>query len=332
MLDYTPLQTADTIIFDMDGTLVDTSRSYTEVIKETIKRYLALFIRGDVSGDDLLSSEEVRAFKQLGGFNNDWDVVAAVLYYYVSLIDGDIALNCPDTKGNHPVETTHELFLQLKHLQRKSLKFSDLLAKKNIPGFIHSLTVQSGEGLNAVRQALSDKNSHLVFYQGDLSTTNLVQRIYQELYQGTQLFQKYYWLSPLFDPGDGYYRNETLLVDPVRLQQLARQKTVAIATGRIQAEAQLALSQHGLQNVFKTVVADDDVSSDQRKPQPGMLYQIADRLSGQSYVYVGDIPDDIKAANAAKEKLPILSVSVYDQKPQADYFFETTNSFLEAIL
>ncbi|MBD3287631.1 TIGR01548 family HAD-type hydrolase [candidate division KSB1 bacterium] len=52
----------DAVLFDMDGVLVDVSRSYRLAIKET-----AEFFTGQE-----VNFSEISAFKQKGGYNNDW--------------------------------------------------------------------------------------------------------------------------------------------------------------------------------------------------------------------------------------------------------------------
>jgi HAD superfamily phosphatase len=60
---------ADAILFDVDGTLIDDSRSYREAIRKTAE-YL---LRQPVDLD------EVDAVKRLPGFNNDWDAAWALV-------------------------------------------------------------------------------------------------------------------------------------------------------------------------------------------------------------------------------------------------------------
>jgi HAD superfamily phosphatase len=59
----------DAILFDVDGTLIDDSRSYREAIRRT-GEYL---LRRPVTLD------EVDAIKRLPGFNNDWDAAWALV-------------------------------------------------------------------------------------------------------------------------------------------------------------------------------------------------------------------------------------------------------------
>ena len=58
-----------TIVFDMDGVLIDASNSHRVAVQKTFF---------DFSGKEL-SKEEISATKKLGGFNNDWDLTEFLL-------------------------------------------------------------------------------------------------------------------------------------------------------------------------------------------------------------------------------------------------------------
>lgn len=53
-----------TIVFDMDGVLIDASNSYSTALQMTFKYYSGLE----------LDKNEIKKLKKQGGFNNDWDV------------------------------------------------------------------------------------------------------------------------------------------------------------------------------------------------------------------------------------------------------------------
>lgn len=57
------------ILFDMDGVLVDVSRSYRRAIEETVAHF---------TGRDLLPGT-VQRYKNLGGFNDDWKLTHAIV-------------------------------------------------------------------------------------------------------------------------------------------------------------------------------------------------------------------------------------------------------------
>jgi HAD superfamily phosphatase len=57
------------VLFDMDGVLVDVSKSYRTAIQETV---------GFFSGQPA-QPEEIQALKERGGYNNDWDLTEEIL-------------------------------------------------------------------------------------------------------------------------------------------------------------------------------------------------------------------------------------------------------------
>ena len=70
--------TFDAVVFDVDGVLVDTDRSYTEAVIRTVQHFLVgeAGVRDDGPAVDRLT---VRAFRRGGGWNNDWDLAYGLL-------------------------------------------------------------------------------------------------------------------------------------------------------------------------------------------------------------------------------------------------------------
>src|SRR3989338_6914043 len=58
----------DCLIFDMDGVLIDVSRSYRKAIEKTVNYYLV-----KNGSSNKISQKEVNYLKNQPGFNNDWD-------------------------------------------------------------------------------------------------------------------------------------------------------------------------------------------------------------------------------------------------------------------
>ncbi len=87
----------DCVLFDMDGVLIDVSKSYIAAIGKTANDYLGNLEkqektgtgksigkrmvggRGLVEGRRLIGREEIDAIKALPGFNNDWDATFALV-------------------------------------------------------------------------------------------------------------------------------------------------------------------------------------------------------------------------------------------------------------
>ncbi len=57
------------VLFDMDGVLVDVSRSYLVTIQKTVEFFLG----------NLIGLSEIQEYKNRGGMNNDWDLTECLL-------------------------------------------------------------------------------------------------------------------------------------------------------------------------------------------------------------------------------------------------------------
>lgn len=71
------LKIKPTIIFDMDGVLIDASKSYRVAVQKTFNHFT----------DKEVSTEEISATKKLGGLNNDWDLTEFLLKKYGYEVD-----------------------------------------------------------------------------------------------------------------------------------------------------------------------------------------------------------------------------------------------------
>lgn len=67
------LKPKDTLIFDMDGVLVDVSKSYRTTIKKTYEYF---------SNGKTVDDSDISKAKNLGGLNNDWDLTEYLLKKY----------------------------------------------------------------------------------------------------------------------------------------------------------------------------------------------------------------------------------------------------------
>ncbi len=69
---------ADTVVFDVDGVLIDVADSYRRAVVESVER-----VHGGT-----LDREDLQLFKDAGGFNNDWTLTYAVALYVLSYREG----------------------------------------------------------------------------------------------------------------------------------------------------------------------------------------------------------------------------------------------------
>ena len=81
--DIIPPRRVDSLIFDVDGVLWDTTGSYDPAIVQTIDLLAEHMGRNDLSGQ--VGASDLRAMRLAGGLNSDWDLTYVVL---VALLAG----------------------------------------------------------------------------------------------------------------------------------------------------------------------------------------------------------------------------------------------------
>jgi len=310
----------DLLIFDMDGVLIDVSRSYRQAIQKTVQIFFETCLGLKKGLGTLVTKEEISLFKSIGGFNNDWELTSALILYLLSVS------GLPPSARRKPFSAIGDV---VQYLKTRSFPFrpriNRLLWKKKLSLFVKP--VQScGGGLRGVRLALTQTTGASwdgwIYRSGDIDKENLVKRIFQELYLGKQ-FTSSTRLHPLFHRGRGYYLKERLLIPRNILTALRKSVHMGIASGRPRLEAFLALKRFHLLPLFDSIVTLEECEEEERrilkstgarvkrtKPHPYSILRVArergtDRLR---YGYIGDVVDDMHAARAAKKTLNIAAI------------------------
>lgn len=341
----------DILIFDMDGVLIDVSRSYRETIQRTVQIYLKTCLGFKDGEAGPVTKEDISLFKSAGGFNNDWDLTSGLLLYLLSIS------GFPPSPGKQEFSSVGEVVSHLKARSSDLNKnISQLVQKKNLPPFIRKVK-SGGGGLKGVRKALKGSWEGWVYGDGDLDQANVVKRIFQEVYLGEKLASCYH-LPRLFCKGKGLYLQERLIIPRNILSSLRKRFRLGIASGRPRFEAELALKRFRLSPYFDSVVTLDECLEEQDrilqsaskrvnllKPHPYSLLRVAQEtgIHHPRCGYVGDVVDDMLAARAARKELDILAVgflhgrkkdeTVKDSllKAGADLIIENPRGLLQAL-
>jgi phosphoglycolate phosphatase-like HAD superfamily hydrolase len=306
----------DVLIFDMDGVLIDVSRSYRKTIQRTIQIYLETCLGFARKMGSWIANEEISLFKSVRGFNNDWDLTSGILVYLLS-VSGIPPL--PKCRRFASIEETLSYLKTKSSLSRP--RHALRTGRKHLHSFLKRLK-NSGGGLRGIRRILGTSWQGWVYGAGDLGKENLVKRIFQELYLGKE-FAPHYHLRPIFYAGEGLYKQERLLISKEVLSSLRRKVRMGIASGRPRFEAELALKRFRLRRYFDSVVTLDECTEEENrifrskgkrmrcsKPHPYPLLKVVEEigLSNPRCLYVGDVVDDMAAARAAKRHLEMLAV------------------------
>ncbi len=303
------------LIFDIDGVLIDVSRSYRKAIEETIRIYLKICLRSGSAGNRLVLDRAVSLFKAAGGFNNDWDLTSGLLLYLLSLS------GLPPSLKQREFSSIQET---VAYLRGESSEFSAGIPTAVNLGRLSSFLQRSkasDQGLKGIRRVLRGSWEGWVYGYGDLDQSNVVKRIFQEVYLGRK-FASCYPLKRLFYRGKGYYLHERMLIPAEVLSALRRRILLGIATGRPKFEAELALKRFRILSRFKSVVTLDECLEEEErlfrstgrrlkrtKPHPFPLLKAIEEtaIPVPRCGYVGDAVDDIRAARALRDKVHVLA-------------------------
>lgn len=274
---------ADVIIFDIDNVLIDTRHSYLEAIRNTVELYLTHgpipFFSRPAHGKfpTLITPEDVDQFKLLGGLNDDWDCCYGMLVYLLSLPVKNRTLEA--------LKKSVDIEKFAKSIKQRPLRVAGITALFGRPTTI---------------------------------TIEKVARIFQEVYLGKDIFPRVTLNKMRYWKKRGLIHREKIVFKRPLLEKLKeRGLKLGIATGRSFYEASHALKHFGISDLFDAMTTMDDVKKEERekkeslrKPHPFSLLRTAQALGmKKSFLYVGDLPDDVLAANRAKSVLNIRSVA-----------------------
>jgi phosphoglycolate phosphatase-like HAD superfamily hydrolase len=302
----------DTVIFDVDGVLLDVSHTIRAVNCLAPVAYLR-WLNGWTAPDDLLTSPEIEHFKRAGGFNDDLDLTRALilLYLYKSARYGS-----RDARYLHPLTPT-------------ITEFTADIATRG--GWLTAATEILRERANPAEWAaiVEDYNPALIG------------RFFQEIRGGT-LCERLYGYQPMYVSASGNYPDDRVLLDA---SLMPSNRTLAILTGRTRNEAEVALEMTGLTEripILSHAMTSDDGS---HKPDPDGMRRLVTALDSRVALYVGDARDDLRtvlnyralpdSANVTVLSAQVLTGTVGEEAPalfaDADILADDVNAVLRLL-
>jgi len=281
------------IAFDMDGVLIDVSRSYRDVVRQTARLFLLPARGARLLPDPLFSLSELAVIKQAGGLNNDWDLSCHIIGRLMNLVEcSDLPDDLAGWRLYNAVLPTCDVTQLAEFLQNSANPLQQIC--RDHAGIPNAVTTR--------------------LYAGDVGSGNIIKQIFQEIYLGPDLFFDTYADQPRTYHQPGYIHRENVIIQPAVLRKLSHDNLLAIATGRPRGEALYPLKRYNLLHFFVEILTLDDCLAAQRqapsepqskslsKPHPFMLDAIAEKrlAPGRQFMYVGDMPDDMQAAKRSR--------------------------------
>jgi len=244
----------DAVVLDVDGVLVDVADSYRRAIVESVETVYGRTIR---KGD-------VQAFKDAGGFNNDWELTDAAALFVLA-------------KGEGFAPGIDE--------------YTDRIEREGGGVDAAETVVRAELGGNATERVRRDWDRERL------------RDVFQQLYLGADLYRGIEDREPDPDvAGEGFVHDEPVIVTPGTVDALTSNYAVGVVTGRPAAEAEIALDRAGLDLPLEHRFTMDDW--EEGKPHPYALTTLAERFDADSVVFVGDTLDDVETAVNADEADP----------------------------
>ena len=258
------------IIFDIDGTLIDTRESYNKSIKKTVQ-FLVKYI--DISKENLgkiVSDELIFKFRKSGMFNNDIDTSYALV---LSILCG------PPKKA--------DLLFFIENIAQSA----------------------SSKGIKSVENYLKDYSEirlkqikKLLRYPGDVNTS-IIARVFDEYFYGRQLFKKQHGTNSKYYSGRPLIENDILLATNSTLKKISNMfdMRTAIVSGRSRIAAE-----YSLKSVFKFFdmkgsVYLEDEKREMGKPNPSALIKSVKSFGVSNAFYVGDSAEDLFMVQRARK-------------------------------
>jgi phosphoglycolate phosphatase-like HAD superfamily hydrolase len=341
-MSYRPTLNIDALIFASNDILIDVSASYRQVVCKTVQLYLEQAVGLEPDPEPLLTGDEVTLLQKTANFTSYWDLAEALIIYFLEMLP------------SIPVPTFPSKFhvpALLAYLQfaggRLRVSVESLRAQKDI-GQLAQEIAAAGGGPQGAHEALPKENRHMLVSSGDVTKTNIVGRIFQELYLGADLFERIHTEPAIIVQSTGYAEHESLLVEPELLAQIGQQVGLGVVSDRPRIEIERSLKAQQIDPYFQVIISRDEIETARAQPipDPWSLLEAARSLqpTPARSAYIGANPGDIQAAKAANQTVPFTAigclVGAHDkaemtkifEKSKADVILGHPNRLKELIL
>jgi len=260
------LFSADGIIFDCDGVLIDITKSYDLAIDKTVKYVLENF--SQITDSIKIDSKIIDGFKSSGGFNDEVDLAYAAILSLVAAkklnksqheFIFDVISNA-DSSGISSVE---------KYLE-KLVDIGDIKNKLSYPGTHHE---------------------------------NSLYQIFDQIFYGPELYSKLFKQSSQFSES-GLIKNDIVIVNNFLIEKLQKRfaSKLSIVSGRGKESIRYSLKSLLDKFDLKNSAFLEDEPRELAKPNPESLIRSINGMNCNHCIYVGDSMEDFIMAKKATEQ------------------------------
>jgi len=297
------------LIFNLDGTIIDTNNSISSAIRRTVQNYFSHFLGIHGSGS-LVSQETVHLFWQ-AGVDDPQELSAGLIGYLLNLLPEKF----------HSARPARNIFEAAAFLKKTSQPIQHIsttyLQKKADFAKLVEAIQKAGGGSKGFQKVMGRYLKHpLLMNTGDIDKSNLVGRLYIEFYLGYKNCYRVERVRPRFYRKAGLIENETLLINHQLLQQMRRvyPRRMAVITSRKLANAQFIMQQYQVEHFFDAIITHEDIVAEKARrrrlgqtisiaqPLSFMLLEAIERLDydgTQPALYIGSQPSDMQTAQHA---------------------------------
>lgn len=325
----------DAVIFDCDGVLIDVRDSYTRAIAESVAYFARELFGVDFSSTDSLAGV-IHVFKKSGGFNNEWDVAYSLLLHLFCRLPKKLQEEFISTVNQSDGQVFSERFNAAQRVLRNRICPHEVDAWLDLDGAYDLARRADSTGIPSIEREFDKSASsrrvceatkRFLAYPGRVGGS-LLATVFEEIFCGSEVFEKQYGIRPQFYLGEGLIKDEKRILTLQVLENLASvmgRYNFGIATGRPCLLTRYTLG--GVLDKFnrRATIFIEDVLEEElkegakgvevnlKKPSPFSLLRSAEGLDSFGVVaYVGDSAEDVMMVKkAGASDGCFLSVGVY---------------------
>src|SRR5918911_4187338 len=302
---------ADCALFDVDGVLIDTRKSYNTVISKTVD-FVIKYVTGRSNLNGLVNQEIILKFRRTGGFNNDADTSYAI---------------------------------SLAALSNTCKKESNI---SNMRKFISYIAGNANEdGITSVEKFLAssfissfnDNTQKLKELLAGPVGKSFVATVFDEIFYGPELFRKRHGFEPKYYFGKPLIEKDKLVATRSTINAISDifNGNIAIVSGRSKLAAEYSLG--SIFNIFNqnASVFLEDEDRKYSKPNPYAIKKAMDIMGAKTAIYVGDSAEDLimsqKLKNSTGSNKIITFFGIYGCSIRpADTFRQFKQNKVDAII